>query len=98
MIGRWYQATVADRADPPTGTACRARAWRLSSQQTAAGQRYDFRAVCTLEPAARIVGQQNFLLTIQEPTGSVEYRIIDAIRHEHLGYLELGLVRADNQG
>lgn len=91
---RWRPAKLRDRNGEDFITLG-ARVWRTTSQNTSTGQRYDYRGVCDQAAAPVLAARQNMILEFVE---GESYRIIDAIHHEHLGYVELQAVQNRNQG
>lgn len=91
---RWLPAKITDRSGETLADVT-ARVWRTTSQQTAGGQRYDWRGVCSKEAREHLIGTQNMLLSFVEgPT----YRVQDAYWFDALEYVEVVLVEVKNQG
>lgn len=91
---RWKDAKITDRAGEDLITVP-AKVWRTTSRQTPGGQAYDYKGVCTGSAREHLVGKQNRLLEFIE---GETYRVVDAIYYSVLGYVELTLLRVENQG
>lgn len=68
--------------------------WRSGSQPSTVGQTYTHRGVVSMKGRDALVGKQNRLLTVD----GITYRVVNAVAHSNLGYVEVELRESKGDG